>query len=437
VSGTGRRLVTLLVVLGIVGAPAVALRALCVGASCNDDPTTERAVPFCSLPAPLRDLLAAGFREGRSPEAMGVTARDVLLRNASRGGAAWPAIDDGEVPAMVPLAFVGAGIEGDELPAGRLDDVAPTIEPLLGFRRPFPGVRSGEALAGVVDPGARSSLVVTIVWKRAGLDAMAAFRRALEGGPTPAIGEVAVGSLPLDPAAVLTTIGSGGLPADHGIIGSILRSDVGDPVRAWSEGAPPSVVASLGDDLDEATAGEAKIGLVAEASTDRGLIGGTWYLSSGDPDDDDVVIERRAPGETVTALITDQGYGDGGAPDLLGITIDGASPRAAAETRAIVSFVRTTVPDATVVVTATGDAGGGTDAITPAGFADTVASTIGAPAVGALAAGGVFVDQDVVTERNVSTQRVVDAMTAVRTSRGERVLADAFPAFAVAFGRYC
>jgi hypothetical protein len=443
VSGTGRRLVTLLVVLGIVGVPAVALRALCVGAACGDGVEGERAVPFCSLPASVRDLLAAGFREGRSPDALGVTVPDTLLRSSSRAGSPWPSVDDGDGAATVPLAFGGVGIAGGVVPAGSLDDVAPTIEPLLGFRRPFPAVRSGAALAGVVDPDARSSLVVTIVWKRAGQDAMPAFERALEASETTAIGEVAVGSLPLDPAAVLTTIGSGGLPSDHGITGAVVRSEDGDPVSAWSQGAPTSVIAALGDDLDEATVGDAKIGLVAEAPTDRGLIGGTWYLSSGDADDDDVVIERRAPAEAVAALIADEGYGDGGAPDLLGVTIDGASPRAAAQTREIVSMARATVPDATVVMTATGDAqgrahaAGGADVITADAFADAVGSTIGAPAVGEVAAGGIFVDQDVVTERNISTQRVVDAMLAVRTAEGAQVLADAFPAFAVAFGRYC
>jgi hypothetical protein len=441
VSGTGRRLVTLLVVLGIVGAPAVALRALCVGASCDDGSTAERAVPFCSLPTPVRELLTAGFREGRSPDAMGVTPPDGLLRSASRRGSTWPSTDDGDDPATVPLAFVGAGIEGGELVAGRLDDVAPTIEPLLGFRRPFPGVRSGAELAGAVDPEARASLVVTIVWKRAGADALTSIRRALDGPAEAAVGEVAVGSLPLDPAAVLTTIGTGGLPSEHGITGSFLRSDGGDPVPAWSRGAPTSVIAALGDDLDEATVGEAKIGLVADAPTDRGLIGGTWYLTSGAADDDDVVIARRAPAEAAADLIADRGYGGGGAPDLLGVTIDGGSPRAEPETRALVSFVLATVPDATVVVTATGAAGppeGGSDeTISADGFVDAVDAAIGAPAVGAVAAGGVFVDQDVVTERNISTQRVVDAMTSVRAPSGERILADAFPAFAVAFGRYC
>ncbi|HSL09792.1 MAG TPA: hypothetical protein VLA82_00555 [Actinomycetota bacterium] len=450
-SDTARRLVTLLVILGVVGAPAVALRALCVGAACDGEPARERAVPFCSLPAQVRELLVAGFREGRSPDALGVTRPDVLLGSDGRDATPWPSTADGDPRATVPLVLLGEGVTGGSLPRARLDDVAPTVEPLLGVRRPFPGVRSGTSLAGVLDPEARTSLLVTIVWKHVDADALPAFRRALRGVDAPAaFGEAEVGSLPLDPAAVLTTIGSGGMPNDHGITGSVIRSDRGAPVPAWSDGAPTSVIATLGDDLDDATGGGAAIGLVADARTDRGLIGGTWYLTSDGADDDDVVIARRSVADSVEALITDGGYGGGGAPDLLGVTIDGRARNAVGETRAIVSFVEATVPDATIVLTATGDAGsaavldaGGTDdgarrlEVSPAAFGSAVDAAVGAPVVAEVISGGVFVDQATVTERGISTQRVVDAMAGVRTAGGTRALADAFPGFAVTFGRYC
>jgi len=430
--------VTLLVVLGIVGAPAVALRAFCVGPSCDEEPAAERVVPFCSLSGPVRDLLAAGFREGRSPDAMGVAAADTLLRSDSDDRAPWPSATEGAEPATVPIAFVGNGVRGGPIPPARLDDVAPTIEPLLGFRRPFPGVRSGEALPGVIDPEARSSLVVTIVWKRAGADARASFGRALDGPYRATIGEAAVGSLPLDPAAVLTTIGTGGLPADHGITGSIVRADDGAPAPAWSGRAPTSVIATLGDDLDAASEGDARIGIVAHDRTDRGLIGGTWYVTNGHEDDDDVVIERRDAGRAAEELIVAEGYGGGGSSaDLLGVTLDGSGRRAIHVTRALVTFVLATVPDSTVVLTATGDARPEGVTLSADAFVDDVETAIGAPAVGAVAAGGVFVDQDVVTERNISTQRIVDAMMSIRAPSGDRVMADAFPSFAVAFGRYC
>jgi hypothetical protein len=429
--------VTLLVVLAIVGAPAVALRAFCVGPACDEEDTSEASVPFCSLPPETRDLLTAGFREGRSPDALGVTTPDALLRNDDGAGPPWPTAGDGEVPAAVPLALVGEGVVPGSIASARLDDVAPTIEPLLGFRRPFPGVRSGEALAGVVDPDARSPLVVTIVWKHVGASSERAIRRALEGDHPSVVGDAAVGSLPLDPAAVLTTIGTGGLPADHGITGAVIRSDRGGSVAAWSGRAPTSVIAALGDDLDDATDGEALVGLVADERTDRGLIGGTWYLSAGDVDDDDVVIERRNVPVAVEAMISERGYGDGGAADLLGVTLDGTDRAAGAVTRAIVDLVLTEVPGATLVVTATGDPASRSPAMAADDVAVEIDAAIDAPVVAATAAGGLFVDQAVVTDRNISTQRVVDAMLAVRTSTGEPAFADAFPAFAVAFGRYC
>ncbi|MEX0743889.1 MAG: hypothetical protein WD248_05960, partial [Actinomycetota bacterium] len=69
---SGRRLLTLLVVLAAIGLPAGVLQALCVGRSCDAEGGGELRVPFCPLPATLRDLLANGYREGRSPDVLGV-----------------------------------------------------------------------------------------------------------------------------------------------------------------------------------------------------------------------------------------------------------------------------------------------------------------------------------------------------------------------------
>jgi hypothetical protein len=69
---SGRRLLTLLVVLAAIGLPAGILQALCVGRSCEGEQGEPTRVPFCPLPATLRDLLASGYREGRSPDVLGV-----------------------------------------------------------------------------------------------------------------------------------------------------------------------------------------------------------------------------------------------------------------------------------------------------------------------------------------------------------------------------
>ena len=52
-------------------------------------------------------------------------------------------------------------------------------------------------------------------------------------------------------------------------------------------------------------------------------------------------------------------------------------------------------------------------------------------------AGGVFLDQAVLREEQVTGQVAVDAMLSATGPDGERMLADAFQGFAVSFARYC
>ena len=59
------------------------------------------------------------------------------------------------------------------------------------------------------------------------------------------------------------------------------------------------------------------------------------------------------------------------------------------------------------------------------------------PAVAATVAGGVFLDQAVLREEQVTGQVAVDAMLSATGPGGERMLADAFQGFAVSFARYC
>jgi hypothetical protein len=64
---SGRRLTMLVVALALVGAPAVALTAFCVGESCAQEEGVAAAVPFCPLPADLRAGYHAAW-PGRSPD---------------------------------------------------------------------------------------------------------------------------------------------------------------------------------------------------------------------------------------------------------------------------------------------------------------------------------------------------------------------------------
>jgi hypothetical protein len=438
---SGRRLVTLLVVLVLIGTPAVVLRAFCVGRSC-DRAAARAPAPFCSLDPATRDLIRNGFRDGRSPDALGVTAATTLLTDVGgRLPVPWPWTTRQTADLRVPLLFRGPDILDGELPGDLgLDQIAPTLERVLGIRRPHADVRAGSAIEGAVRPGSPPApLVVEIVWKGVGMPDLIAsegawpFLEGLLGGPVPdgAAGLATAGSIPLDPAAVLTTIGTGGLPSQHGMTGTFVRADGGRVVRAFSGGSPVPVIAALGDDLDHLTGGEAKVGIVATDVSDRGLIGGRWY---GGADDDAVVVDATHPGNRVARLL-DSGFGADAVPDVLAVVLRGPVARIDGVTRSIVEDVTRRVPRATFVVTATGSlrVDGGSER------ASNVAAAVraAAPAIGGTAAGGLFLDERAAAAAGISTQQVVDAMLAQTTSGGAPLFADAFPAFAVRFGRYC
>jgi hypothetical protein len=423
--GTGRRLALLLLALALIGVPAVVLRIACVGASCR--PTAEAAsapAPFCSLPSEVRSLITAGTYEERSPDVMAVTASTPVVSDIGGGvEVPWPSTDGRATAAMTaPLWFLGTGIREHRLPSGiTLDQVAPTLEPLLGLRRPHPDVRSGTAIEGVRKPHARTPLVVLISWKGIGTRDARSFDRALGGnaGVGSAVGTATAGSLPLDPIAVEATIGTGGLPAQHGITGTSIRGVDGRLVTAFARSAPQPVIAALGDDLDDATDGATRIGLVATARGDEALTGDDWYGGGADPIVDRTV--RARPGSPVdVGPFLDDGWGTDAVPDLLAIGLAGSLRADDRTTNEITRQVLRAVPHATVVVAGTGSlaAGHAVEAPTPAGTDEP-------------AAGGLFVGN------GTPAQSVVDALEAETAPGGAPLFADAFASYAVTFGSYC
>jgi hypothetical protein len=442
---TERRLTTLLLVLGLIAIPAAALRAFCVGNSCDAADERTDPVPFCSLDPRVRDLVTAGFYEGRSPDVLGVTGDTAVTHAARSLDIPWPSTTRHDTD--VPVALLGPAFTGEELSSSlRLDQIAPTLEPLLGFERPFPEVRSGRAIEGATRPGARTPLAVVVVWRGVGMpeieeaagslwleDQMAADGRSDPADVAAGLAEP--GSLPLDPAAVVTTIGTGGLPSQHGITGSILGTDDGF-APAFSAGAPGTVIAALGDDLDQATDGEALVGLVAADRTDRGLIGSDWY---GERDDDAMVVERRDPVGQVGRLLSD-GWGAGGAPDLLGVTLGGRVASMDATTERLVAEIQTRVPQAAIAITATGSLRVDGVAIDDRELADRVDAALAAPdpVIAGSAAGGFFLDDENAAAQGVTSQQVADAMAAqVADDPATPLFDDTFPSFTVRFGRYC
>ncbi len=432
----------LLAVLALVAAPAAVLRALCVGRACPEEQAPAR-IPFCGLPAELRAAIAAGFREGRSPDVLGVTEGVSLSTRTDGLRVPWPRL--GERPDLrVPVAIAGPGVPaGLRVPRGTtLDDVAPTVAALLGFDRPFPEVRSGEAIALPPAPdGPPPRLVLIVAWKGVGTadleaepDAWPFLASLLRDGAGTLGAET--GSLPTDPTAILTTIGTGGLPSQHGITGSFVRNDQGEVTTAFGPGAPVQVIATLADDLEERDR-RTLVGLVGEDATDRGLVGGGWY-----PDEDpvdEVLGDPAAASIAVDALLR-VGFGADPVPDVLGVALRGPVGRLDRWTRRIVTSARSATRGAVLVVVA---GTGTTRADGPAMRAETATRLVesavpgGDPVVRAVAAGGLFLDQAVLVERGITGQVVVDALLEATGPNRGRMFADAFQGFAVTFARYC
>jgi hypothetical protein len=417
----------LLLALALIGIPAAVLRIGCVGASCRSDAAAVGApAPFCSLPADLRTLITAGTYDGRSPDVLAIAGSTPVVS----GSVPWPSETSTAAGGAVELDFVGRGIQSRRLPAQvSLDQVAPTLEPLLGLHRAHPEVRAGTAIPGVVRNGAKAPLVVLVVSKGIGRSEVGRSPRPtfvggrpIEQGLGDASGAAVAGSVPLDPVAVEATIGTGGLPSQHGITGAEIRnSESGKVVRAFGPGSPQPVIATLGDDLDLATRGAAKIGLVGSAAGDAGLTGDAWYGTG--PVRDRTVSGGKHPDTAVRGFL-ERGWGADATPDLLAVALSGSAIDDERAGSAIVDEVLRAVPDATIVLTGTGS--------THASHAQALTSPAGADAV---SPGGVFLDRS--EGATTSAQDVVDALKADTGPDGSPLFDDAFASYAVRFGRYC
>ncbi|MDQ3985992.1 MAG: alkaline phosphatase family protein [Actinomycetota bacterium] len=447
-TSTGSRLMMIVIGVALVGVPALVFRALCLGNSCDEPINAASEVPFCSLPEHLRTAIVRGFRDEprRSPDLLAVTREQSVIGGTGfedRGRApAWPSLARTE-SSTVPIIFWGRGVDPDaEVPAGTgVEDVSETLAAIISFKRPDPHVRSGEAVAGVAEEDA-PSLVVSIVLKGVGTEDLERepnswpeIQTLMDEGAGTLRGSV--GSLPLDPTAVLTTIGTGGYPSEHGIVGTLVRNDQGELVRAWGPRSPIHIIATLGDHLDERTRQRSKIGLVQTAPTDRGLIGGNWYV---DVDQDEVTPASPDPAGAARSILK-RGYGTDSVPDLLAVALDGPIEAMDAAVGAIVGAAeKASNGSVAVAVAASGSNPPATEA--PEG-PDAVVRPIeralpGAErVVEATAVGGLFLDQEVLSRTGITEDEVLKLLDGVEDGSGEKLMADAFPAVAVFFSRYC
>jgi hypothetical protein len=442
---TGRRLLVLLVVLAAIAAPAGVLRALCVGRSC-EEPEPRARVPFCTLPGELRRDIANGYREDRSADVLGVAGDvPVYTESGARGvRAPWPAIES-SADTRVPIVLAGVGFEAaTTVPDGTtLDRIAPSIAEAIGLDRPHPEVRSGTSIDGVLAREERPDLVLIVAWKWTGSrdletspEATAYLERLMRGGAGTLEGDA--GSVPLDPTATLATIGTGGLPSQHGITGSFVRTDEGEVASAFGEGAPIPVIASLADDLDQSTGQRSEIGLVGTDELDRGLIGVGWAYENAD-EDEAVVVRGREAVDAARSFIADFPTDDG-VTDLLGVVLEGGPPQLVRRTEAILkAAVSATDGSVLVAVAGTGTWEASMLAVSDAGLVAAVEDAVpgSSPAVAAMVPGGIFLDRQTLRAAEVTGQVAVDALLGVTGPGGRAIMADAFQGFAVSFARYC
>ena len=166
----GRRMLVLIVALAAIGIPAAVLTATCAGRSCANADEGSVRVPFCPLPGAVKEGVVNGFREGRSPDVLGVADGTPIYTQSGPGRTSWPATH-ASTDTSVPIAFAGAGVAaGATIPDGTsLDRIAPTVSRIIGFEREHPEVRSGTAVPDVAD-GTRPRLILLIAWKGAGAD---------------------------------------------------------------------------------------------------------------------------------------------------------------------------------------------------------------------------------------------------------------------------
>jgi hypothetical protein len=440
----GRKLFILLALLALIGVPALIARTVCLGHSCETPTTATSDTPFCSLPVETRTRITNGFREGRSPEVLAVTASSTQVRGKARDSGEepiWPSLGS-HFGARVPIVFSGDGVNGGaHIPGGTtLDAIAPTESAILEFERPFPKVRSGKAIDGVAD-GNTPALLLNVILKgigsvdlEANAEAWPVLERLMNDGTATMDGDV--GSLPLDDAATMSTIGTGGLPRQHGITGALLRNDGGELVEAFGRGSPVPVIAALGDDLDDKLDQRPLIGLSGSETSDRGAIGGNWYING---DEDEVAISDD-PAEAALEMLA-RGFGADDVSDVMVVALEGDIAELDRSLGQIVERAEEVSGGSVAVsVTATGsDRSTDSEPIPARRVVGDLERALGIdePVIEAPAAGGLFLDGDAIARLRLPEERILTSMQQLPGPTDQHLFSDAFPAIAVSFSRYC
>ncbi len=440
-----RRALILAVVVLAASIPAVVAYGGCSGATCDSGPPTHSSVPFCSLPSEVRTRIAAGYQDGRSPDLLAVSAGTPIVGSTTdRPGdltVPWLSVD-GPAAARVPLVFAGPGIRPAALPSETgLDGVEPTLDRLAGITPPS-RLRTGKDLVAVQRSGAPPRLVVLVAWEGVG-------SADLAGAATPELHSLLrtgagtldadTGSLPVDPAAVLATMGTGSLPSQHGITGTWLRSPYGGSlVHAGGTAGPPAELPTFAQELIHVTKGSSRVALVEPAVSDQGLVGTEYFVS----DHRKPVVDVVAPAREVAASrkLLHDGLGSHGTTDVLGVVLRGTVPTLDRETRQVLANAAAAEGSGWLAVVA----GTGSTTTAPAGSmagADAASALTqrlpaAAGVIKAVVPGGIYLAQ-ATAHATVSGRDIVKALLAMRAPTGGRLMRDSFDSFAVSLGKYC
>ncbi len=235
----------------------------------------------CDLPTPWIQRIHDGYHPGRSGHLQ------IVLEPPNYFG---QFLHSGPYPYLqrVPMFLYGPGhvpAVGRVTRPVRMTDLAPTYARYLGFRFP---ARDGQPLEEAIAPGTGPpKLILTVVWDGAGRnvldehpDAWPTLGRLIDEGAW--YENATVGSSPSVTPTVHTTIGTGALPRNHGLID--LRFLVGDRL-VGTRGVSSRYlrIPTLADRYDRARDNRAEIGIVASGGT-LGMIGKGALFEGGDRD---------------------------------------------------------------------------------------------------------------------------------------------------------
>ncbi|HET6777240.1 MAG TPA: hypothetical protein VFH81_05655, partial [Actinomycetota bacterium] len=199
----------------------------------------------------------------------------------------------------------------------------------------------------------------------------------------------------------------------------------------------------LPDDLDQAMDQRPLIGLVASDETDRGIVGGNWYVGH---DRDVVVLATDGSAVPAAEQLLAEGFGRDDVPDILAVVLDGSVGSMDRRTHQLVTAAERAAGGSVAVVIAGTGGDSEVDAASTDGAPVRVSDIVlqveaGVPGdlnvIAYVVPGGLLLDQGALAEEGISGDAVVQATMRVTAPDGTRVFEDAFQGFAVSFGRYC